>query len=178
LLTLRQSRGGHSVALGQLGPPELSKLLYEAHLLKLTYGTLDAVRKTSAEKLAKTLYAFLQNEEALRTQIVSIGVPILAPDGKHLIRGPRINIPESIYSEVRITSDNIDQWARKGWVDLRPESMLAWQARFERMEQAQHPLHTTGMASITRSTYLYETIEIGAVVAWIFANEEGGYRIK
>ncbi len=170
--------GGHSVALGQLGPPELSKLLYEAHLLKLTYGTLDAVRKTPAEELAKTLYSFLQNEEALRTQIVSIGVPILSPDGKHLIRGPRINIPESIYSDVRITSDDIDQWARKGWVDLRPSSMQAWQERFERMEQAQHRSHTTGTASITRSTYLYETIEIGAVVAWIFANEEGGYRIK
>jgi hypothetical protein len=109
---------------------------------------------------------------------VSIGVPILAPDGKHLIRGPRINIPESIYSDVRIASGNIDQWARKGWGDLRPASIQAWQERFERMEQAQHQLHTTGTTSITRSTYLYETIEIGAVVAWIFANEEGGYRIK
>jgi len=46
------------------------------------------------------------------------------------------------------------------------------------MKQAQHKLHTTGTASITRSTYLHDTIEIGAVVAWIFANEEGGYRIK
>ncbi len=56
--------------------------------------------------------------------------------------------------------------------------MQAWQERFERMEQALNRPHTTGTASITRSTYLYKTIEIGAVVAWIFANEEGGYRIK
>ena len=39
-------------------------------------------------------------------------------------------------------------------------------------------LHTRGTSSVTVKTYLPETIEIGAVVAWIFNNEEGGYRIK
>lgn len=39
-------------------------------------------------------------------------------------------------------------------------------------------LHTRGTSSITTKTYLTDTIEIGAVVAWIFNNEEGGYRIK
>lgn len=178
LTHIEAKSGGHSVALGQLGPPELSKLLYEAHLLKLTYVTLDAVREAPAKEISETLYHYLQTDDELRTQIVSIGVPILAPDGVHLIRGPRINIPESIYSDVRIDEGNVDRWAWKGWVDLRPVSMEAWRERFDRMKQAQHKLHTTGTASITRSTYLHDTIEIGAVVAWIFANEEGGYRIK
>jgi len=40
LTHIEAKSGGHSVALGQLGPPELSKLLYEAHLLKLTYVRL------------------------------------------------------------------------------------------------------------------------------------------
>ncbi len=37
---LEAETGTHSVALGQLGPPELSKLLWEAELLKLTYHSL------------------------------------------------------------------------------------------------------------------------------------------
>ncbi len=178
LAHIEEESKGHSVALGQLGPPELSKLLYEAHLLKLTYETLDAVRETPADTLAQTLFQFIQDDDTLRTQIISIGVPILAPDGTHLIRGPRINIPESIYAEVDIHDGDLDTWARKGWVDLRPENMKVWQDRFERMQRAQHMLHTHGTASIFRTTYLHETIEIGAVVAWVFANEKGGYRIK
>ncbi len=178
LVKIEEESQGHSVALGQLGPPELSKLLYEAHLLKLNYGTLEAVRATPAEEIAETLFRFLEDNDALRTQIISIGVPILAPDGRRLIRGPFINIPESIYPEVPIRAGDLDKWARKGWVDLRPVSMESWRERFGRMQRAQDMLHTRGTASITRTTYLYETIEIGAVVAWIFANEEGGYRIK
>jgi len=178
LRQLERESNGHSVALGQLGPPELSKLLYEAHLLRLNFKTLKAVCQTPAEEVADTLYRYLETDATLRNQIISIGVPILAPDGQQLIRGPFINIPESIYDEVPVTPEDIDRWARKGWVDLRPVNMRRWQERFERMMAAKPYLHTQGTASITRTTYLHDTIEIGEVVAWIFANEEGGYRIK
>jgi len=178
LARLEEETNSHSVALGQLGPPELSKLLYEAHLLKLNYGTLAAVLETPATDIAETLYNYLWEHELLRTIITSIGVPILAPDGKSIIRGPRINIPESIYHEVNISPGESDNWARKGWVDLRPASLAEWQKRFKLMQRSQHMLHTRGSSSITMKTYLPNTIEIGAAVAWIFINEEHGYRIK
>lgn len=168
----------HSVALGQLGPPELSKLLYEAHLLKLNYGTLEAVIAAPASEISETLFSYLMEHKRLRTIITSIGVPILAPDGKTLLRGPRINIPESIYHEVDVTKENMNTWANKGWVDLRPGSFAEWQERFRLMQRSQHKLHTRGSSSINMETYLFNTIEIGAAVAWIFINEEGGYRIK
>ncbi|MCB9008480.1 MAG: hypothetical protein H6656_14100 [Ardenticatenaceae bacterium] len=168
----------HSVALGQLGPPELSKLLYEAHLLRLNYQTLRNVLETSATELAETLYSFIMENELLRTQITSIGVPILAPDGRSLIRGPRLNIPESIYHEVDLSDESVDAWAQKGWVDLRPSNCKIWQNRFERMRRTQHMLHTRGTSSVTMKTYLPETIEIGSVVAWLFNNDHQGYRIK
>jgi hypothetical protein len=168
----------HSVALGQLGPPELSKLLYEAHLLKLNYGTLEAVIAAPASEISETLYSYLMEHERLRTIITSIGVPILAPDGKTLLRGPRINIPESIYHEVNVSKENVSAWANKGWVDLRPGSFAEWQERFRLMQRSQHKLHTRGSSSINMETYLFNSIEIGAAVAWIFINEEGGYRIK
>lgn len=175
---IEEETGSHSVALGQLGPPELSKLLYEAHLLKLNYGTLGEVIQTPATEIAETLYDYLLAENRLRTTIAAIGVPILAPDGKTLIRGPRLNIPESIYHEVPVTEEEMDRWARKGWVDLRPANMAEWQTRFQRMRRTRHMLHTRGTSSVTMKTYLPETIEIGTVVAWIFNNDEEGYRIK
>ncbi len=178
LARLEKKTGSHSVALGQLGPPELSKLLYEAHLLKLNYVTLDAVMATPASEISETLYSFLLEQDTLRTIITSIGIPVLVPDGRSLLRGPRINIPESIYHEVPLTQENIDKWARKGWVDLRPVNYAQWQRRFQQMQRSQHLLHTRGSSAITKKAYLSDTIEIGAVVAWIFINEEEGYRIK
>jgi len=175
---IEEETGTHSVALGQLGPPELSKLLYEAHLLKLNYGTLDGVLATSPGEIAETLYDCILHEENLRTTITSIGVPILTPDGERLLRGPRLNIPESIYREVDVDRPKLNAWAAKGWVDLRPANFRLWQERFERMQRTKHMLHTRGTSSVTVKTYLPETIEIGAVVAWIFNNEAGGYRIK
>jgi hypothetical protein len=178
LARIEEETGSHSVALGQLGPPELSKLLYEAHLLRLNYQTLRAVMDAPATEVAETLYHFILENELLRTQITSIGVPILTPDSKQLIRGPRLNIPESIYHEVALTEENVDGWAEKGWVDLRPSNFKTWQDRFRRMRRTQHLLNTRGTSSVTMLTYLPETIEIGAVVAWLFNNEYEGYRIK
>ncbi len=178
LARLEEETQGHSVALGQLGPPELSKLLYEAHLLKRNYVTLEAVQEYTPEEMADALYALVHQDEALRRTIISIGLPILAPNGTELIRGPRINIPEHIYPEIEIHNGDVERWAHKGWVDLRPSNMARWQKRFARMQRSRHQLHTEGTSSITRTTYLYEGIEIGAVVAWIFMNEDGGYRIK
>lgn len=178
LARIEEETQSHSVALGQLGPPELSKLLFEAYLLKLNYGTLRQVVRTPAGEIAATLYTFLQTQDVLRTTITSIGVPILTPDGGRLIRGPRLNIPESIYRELPVMDEDVDLWARKGWVDLRPGNIVAWQERFQRMRRTQHMLHTRGTSSVTLKTYLPETIEIGAVVAWIFNNEVQGYRIK
>ncbi|MEW5985762.1 MAG: hypothetical protein AB1791_03930 [Chloroflexota bacterium] len=178
LARVEQETQTHSVALGQLGPPELSKLLYEAHLLKLNYGTLPAVIASSPTEISETVYNFLLEQDVLRTTITSIGVPILKPDGRGLLRGPRINIPESIYHEVDVDQGDVDRWANKGWVDLRPVNFLQWQRRFQRMQRSQQALHTRGSSSITMKTYLTDTIEIGAAVAWIFNNEDQGYRIK
>lgn len=175
---IEEETNSHSVALGQLGPPELSKLLYEAYLLKLNYKTLEQVISAPASEIAENLMAYLMDNEGLRTTITSIGVPILLPNGRSFIRGPRINIPESIYREIEVNEGDIDTWARKGWVDLRPTNFLTWQDRFERMLRTKHMLHTRGTSSVTMKVYLPEKIEIGAVVAWLFNNDAHGYRIK
>ncbi len=176
---LEAQTGTHSVALGQLGPPEISKLLWEAELLQIVYGTLHEVLGQTPEAISAAIFARLQDDIKLKQAIISIGVPILTPDGAQLIRGPFVRIPEVTgANEVDIGEGDVDKWAAKGWVDLRPANFARWQSRFEKMERSRQSLRGKGSAAVTRESYLFDEIRIGALVGWIFNNEEEGYRIK
>ena len=177
---LELETGTHSVALGHLGPPELSKLLWEAELLKLRYETLRAVLKYTPEELSEELSTLVQSGkfDSMCQTIISLGLPVLLPDGRHIIRGPHLSIPERIEPDVRITEEDVDAWAQKGWVDLRPRNMALWLERFEKMEKSRLQIRGRGSASVTLEGYLYEDMRIGEVVGWIFNNEHEGYRIK
>jgi len=181
-----------SVAIGKLGPPQLAKYLYEAYLLKKVFGTLKGVlEKTdgqghpvsrSPEEVGQDMLEYVQSHD-IRDMIVSIGIPILYPNGKTIYRGPTIRIP--VYSRktprISLEGDALDTYARRGWVDLRPQHMAWWQERFRRMLQsAITPKVKRSSEWATRELYVHETIEIGDVVAWIFSNDEDiqGYRIK
>ncbi len=176
---LEEQTGIPSIALGQLGPPELSKLLYEAYLLKMRYRTLETVLKQRPRKIADGLYRYLLRNDDLLQTITSVGLPVLAPDGTHILRGPFIRIPERAdTNQVPVAPEDVDKYARKGWVDLRPENFVRWKERIERMQRAQQQLRGRGSAAVTMEAYLGEEIQIGDVVAWVFNNEETGYRIK
>ncbi len=177
---LERRTNSHSVALGQLGPPELSKLLYEAHLLKVKYKTLEAVVAQQPEQISRTLLAYLKRHP-IRNVITSIGLPILLPDGRHILCGPRVNIPEYRGQwTVPVTPEAVERWAAKGWVDLRPQNWALWQERFREMLRSAAGFVSEGSAAFGLSTYLWKEIRIGEVVAWIFNNDPkiAGYRIK
>jgi hypothetical protein len=183
---LEKLEGEHkapSVALGELGPPELGKLLWEAYLLKVLYekGGIDRMLENSAEQMADEVFAHLQEEARLSNTIVSVGFPILAPDGQTLIRGPYIRIPEKPNEDFAKFDrwEDVEEWAGKGWVDLRPQNMERWQQRFNKMRHETGRIRERGSAAFTREAYVSEKIRIGVVVGWIFNNEENfGYRIK
>ncbi|HSP63406.1 MAG TPA: hypothetical protein VLQ90_10535 [Pyrinomonadaceae bacterium] len=106
-------------------------------------------------------------------------MPILTPDGEGLIRGPYIRIPEIPgANNVKLTAESVDKWARKGWVDLRPQNFERWRERFSAMSRRSQRLDEQGSAAVKREAYPHHDIRIGAVVAWIFNNEIRGYRIK
>ena len=187
LKSLEEKMEDNSVALGQLGPPELSKLLFEAHLLKTAFpastsfaeGVQEDGTPLVPEQMSQAIALILDDNDAIKTAI-SVGIPVLLPNGKKLIRGPRINIPElkGHTRSAALSDENVDQWAQKGWIDLRPSNMKLWLDRFKRMRQARQNVYSQGSAAVDLRSYLGEGIEIGEVVAWIFNNEMGGYRLK
>lgn len=176
---LERETNSDSVATGELGPPKLTKLLYEAHLLNLKYGKLQSVVERKPEEISAALWRYLQRNHKLRNTIISIGIPILAPSGDKILRGPRINVPEYAgQPKLPISEAEIDQWAERGWLDLRPKNIAKWQERFRKMLRSAQTIHRQGSAAITMEAYRSEDIRIGEVVGWIFNNEEKGFRIK
>ncbi|HJQ23786.1 MAG TPA: hypothetical protein VKA60_07690 [Blastocatellia bacterium] len=179
LRRLEHETNSNSIATGDLGPPKLTKLLYEAHLLKVKYYTLQAVVEAKPGEVSQTLWRYLQRNQDLRNTIISIGVPVLPPEGNRLLRGPRINVPEYAgQPSLPVSDEAINGWADRGWIDLRPRNVECWQARFRKMLRSAQTIHRQGSATITMEAYRSEEIRIGEVVGWIFNNEEEGYRIK
>jgi hypothetical protein len=179
LRSLEEHTATHSVALGQLGPPELSKLLWEAELLSLVGGTLPAVLGATPEALSKAAEECLEARPGLRDTITSLGLPILRADGIGLWRGPFLRIPEVAGEiEVAVGPADRDRWAAKGWVDLRPASFARWQERLRAMAASRGRAAQPGSAGAAPETTISDHIAIGTVVAWVLATELGGDRIK
>ncbi len=172
-----------SVAFEMLGPPRLSKLLYESYLLKLVVRNMRTVLHTSPSVLSAKLRRVIEKNAALRSQIISIGIPILMPDGKTLLRGNEIKIPPFRgENELRISTKNIDLWAHDGWVDLRVANMERWKTRFQQIMQMveKNPEGDTSSRFMNTKEYWdnFNEINPGKLGGWIFCYEEKGMRMK
>jgi len=165
-----------SIALGHLGPPKLSKLLAEAHLIREAAGTNDisAIRAIAPAELRRRVEDFLDDNPIVASTIVRIGTPILRErNGKlTLTRGPRITIPPITagHKVVDLTPENVERYAKAGWVDLRLENFEAWQRRLARIKQ--RDVERYGSAALDVRGYPGAEFVPGDIVGWIFTNEE------
>ena len=172
-----------SVAFEMLGPPRLSKLLYEAHLIKRVAGSIEAAQKMSAEDLSTKATELVSNDEELRSRILSIGIPVLMADGKRMLRGPQIKIPPYRgENSLPMTDKERDLWAEDGWVDLRIGNFAKWHDRFKAIvtDLETIPFNDTSSRYCHDKTYwgISDEINEGRLVAWIFRVEEKGARMK
>ncbi len=174
-----------SVALGDLGPPQLSKYLFELYLVRAAFGTLEdavAALQGDANAAASKLEQLLGELRGLRDAIVSVGIPILMPDAQTILRGPEIKVPGYDPSEQarRPAPEEIDAYASKGWVDLRATNLRAWGERLAQLIEGRRLASAGSSAAMSRETYGRDDFRIGEVVAWVFANdpEFRGFRIK
>jgi hypothetical protein len=180
---LEKEHNVDSVAFEMLGPPRLSKLLYEAFLLKTAHKTVNNVLKSRAKDLSDHLTKLIQTDDALRSRIISIGIPILLPDGKTLIRGNDVKIPPYRgVNELPITKDSIEEWALAGWIDLRPSNMEHWKKRLTYIKDEVEAKIKGDTSSRHFRTMEYwgnfNDIDEGKIVGWIFTEEEKGKRMK
>jgi hypothetical protein len=140
-----------SVAFEILGPPRLSKLLFEAYMLKRVFSTMQAVAESSPESLSEALVKLVAEDADLRSRAISIGIPILVPAVSPMGResgagwdGEDLSMSEGVtllcaersrrdhrweWQPWRVTSDAINRWAETEWIDLRGSNMARWKNR-------------------------------------------------
>lgn len=180
---LENESGVPSVAFEMLGPPRLSKLLFEAHILGLVAGSMSGVLDADIEALSIAADALVRSNRDLRSRAISIGIPILLANGCELLRGDTIKIPPFRgEDELEVTGESIDHWAAAGWIDLRPSNFRTWKERLRRIYE-QATSHTPGDTS-SRANFSplhwenFATMPTGKIVAWVFTVEDEGARMK
>ncbi len=171
---LEREHGIEAVAYENLGPPRLSKLLFEATLLSRLHPDLQAVSSLDADAMAARSAELVRADDDLRVRMLSIGLPIVLPDG-HMLRGPEVNVePEPGQSPAD------PRLAENGWVDLRSANWRKWSDRARSMLSGPADGASLGFGS----RYDIEPegwrtrIRPGRLAAWVFRVEDRGARIK
>jgi NAD(P)-dependent dehydrogenase (short-subunit alcohol dehydrogenase family) len=166
---LEQEHKVDSVAFELLGPPRLSKLLFEAYIIKRIAPQISLAVGADPQDLSQQAYDLVREDEPLRRQMISIGIPILVPDGSGLLRGPVIKSPD----------------AEHGWVDLRPDNLRLWQDRLKAVQQevaASLDGDTSSQIDrpfeASRIWQATDRFDVGEIVGWVFNEEEQGRRGK
>jgi hypothetical protein len=160
-----------SIAIGHLGPPKLSKLLAEAHLILRAAGTDDlaSIKRIAPDDMQQRVEAHLASNPRIVSQIVTIGIPMLRDRGGKLVltRGPRISIPDG--TTVNVTPESIERYALTGWVDLRLGNFERWQQRLRDITSPD--MAARGSAALDVRTYAGERFMPGDIVGWVLTNE-------
>lgn len=171
---LEAEHGVRSIAFEMLGPPRLSKLLFEAAILERLYPDLDAAASLGPEETARRAEELVRADARLRTDVLSVGVPILLPDGGRLLRGPEVKAAPEAGEEA-----DVSRWAAQGWVDLRAESWARWGERCRGFlaDVVRTPGPEAGSRIDIDVRGRSGAIRPGALAAYVFRTEDEGERI-
>jgi hypothetical protein len=175
MAALERETGVQAVAYEMLGPPRLSKLLFESSILARLHGGLEDVAAMDAQTTADAAHRLITDDDDLRSRMLTIGIPILLPDGASMLRGPDVKIaPEGEQSPTD------PRLAEAGWVDLRPANWRKWSERARHMlqELSAGPGPQHGSRSDSEPGDRGISIRPGRMAAWVFRYEDRGERTK
>lgn len=172
---LERLHGVRPVAYEMLGPPRLSKLLFEGELLARQFPDLHAAARLNEAETAARAEALLLEDADLRVRMISIGIPILLQDGVRLVRGPEVRVPPG---DGQSAED--PRLAENGWVDLRPTNWKRWKGRLDSMvrELADSADADSGSRNDIEPGSRRYQLRPGRLAAWVFRHEDRGLRIK
>ena len=157
-------------------------------MLKRIFGTIHAVAEKDPQSMTDAVAQLVREDKHLRSQAISIGIPILMPDGKTLLcadRGRRDHRWE--WQAWDTSPDAIDRWCEMEWIDLRVQNMARWKQRMQDILRDAACVPNAdfdsssgwGRAMFDAATWeLDPEINLGEVAGWIFSCEEKGQRHK
>lgn len=175
LQELEVEHGVRSVAFEMLGPPRLTKMLYEAFIWSRLRPTVRALADSDPDELAREAEVLVAGDHDLRSLIISVGLPILLQEEKVYRASKVMVMPDG---------EELDKVAARGWVDVRPSGCSVWIGRARRMvEQAEvraRSVQGRGSGSDLDWAALgpEDAIAPARFAKWVFRYEDDGERIK
>ncbi len=182
-----QRTGLNSVAFEILGPPRLSKLLFEAELLKRCCGTLPAVLALSEEDLSQRLVAYLREHPRFLQEILAVGLAVLLPDQRLVFARRHDRLLDKHWERNRwtVSESQLEHWAHSEWIDLRPKNMKQWKKRLKKLLDELETGNTSTGSRYDRSLDQWPTnekgeplVDPGETVGYVFIQEDQGARKK
>ena len=171
LREVEEQHGVRSIAFEMLGPPRLTKLLYEAYILSRLFDSFAALAGGDAARLSTAAGELIAGDQGLRSTIISVGLPIIVLGGK-VYRGEEVMVPLPARGGAELA-------ANQGWVDLREENCRVWIERAQRIvEQAGRRDPGSGSDVEWDALEPSQAITPSGFATWIFRYEDEGERIK
>ncbi|MEO0207178.1 MAG: short-chain dehydrogenase [candidate division WOR-3 bacterium] len=175
-----------SVAFEILGPPRLSKLLFEAYILSQTFETYNRLANAEPFDISQKMWGYLEKNPKILNYITSVGIGVLSPNGE-LYYTENLKVPKLPVENFK--EKDIKRWAKEGWVDTTYDNAKLWRNRaivfIENISQKQRGLVNDKASS------LYDRVALnpkdlkvdmriipGDIVAFIFINEDKGKRSR
>ncbi|WP_432409048.1 hypothetical protein [Wukongibacter sp. M2B1] len=164
-----------SIVTGNLGPTT-AKHICELYLLKrASDNSITKLLSMDICELKERVHNEVLNNKSIRVQFLSVGLPIVM-DNENILIGEKWMVPEE-NEDFRMTSDNIESWARKGWVDLRDKNILKWKKEVIKLLNDAERERKSGDISLVRDIYaINDDFDVGELLAYYYTLKGAGRR--
>jgi hypothetical protein len=173
LKALEAAHGVRPVAFEMLGPPRLTKNLFEAHICSRLCASVEELAQAQPGALAAAAAALFRADRDLRTLVVSVGLPVVI-EGDRVYRGEAVIVPPD--------GADVEAAIPRGWVDLRARNLGIWVARAARVLRQAGDRRSRPAGSGSDEDWFAiqpgDRIEPSRFATWIFKYEDEGERIK
>lgn len=168
---IEKEKETYSIATNNLGPT-VSKHLFELFLMMkvCSYSIKDCI-ELKTPQLTKMIEKFLMENTSVRSQIISLGLPIIF-DNNTVIIGEYYYIPNPI-EENKISKENINLWASCGWVDIREIEIKYWQSILKKIYKEITLLEKNDLAVLDRNWSKAKDGDIGELLGFAYSISGG-----
>ena len=172
---LERERGIYAVAYESFGTPRLAKLLFEAAILDRLFPDLPTAARLDPADTATAAAALIEEDTELRVRALSAGIPILLPDGKHLLRGSHIRLAPAAGQP-----PDDPRLRDHGWIDLTAGNWERWRTRLARIAAEIDAARRADIGSRLdlEPPSRASALRPGRLAAWVLRHEDQGGRIE
>lgn len=176
LYQLETGQKTYSIATNNLGPT-VSKHLFELFLImKVSDYSIKKCIESEVPILVKAVEKLLMKDVTIRSQIVSLGLPIIFDNNEGII-GEYYYVPNP-KEENKISKENINLWASCGWVDIRKPEIEYWQSVLKRVYKEITSLEKSESVILDRNWQKAKKGDIRELLGFIYSILGGERRTR